>query len=83
MWIIKDSTSGGYTSTGDLSRGAFIAAIENGFLDTAWKKLFGLGLGNCESGTPFSCATALSAEPCELAVKITVAPSFKNFSTVA
>lgn len=56
-FIIKDSTSGGYTSTGDLSRGAFIAAIENGFLDTAWKKLFGLGLGNCESGTIFADAT--------------------------
>lgn len=56
-FIMKDSTSGGYTSTGDLSRGAFIAAIENGFLDTVWKKLFGLGLGNCESGTIFATAT--------------------------
>lgn len=56
-FIIKDSTSGGYTSTGDLSRGAFITAIEKGFLDTIGKKLFGLGLGNCESRTIFADAT--------------------------
>ena len=56
-FIIKDSTSGGYTSSGDLSRGAFILAIEQMFLTTVGKKLFGLGLGNCETKTLFSNET--------------------------
>ena len=56
-FIIKDSTSGGYTSSGDLSRGAFIVAIENLFLLTTEKKIFGLGLGNCEIKTIFADET--------------------------
>lgn len=56
-FIIRDSTTGGYTSTGDLNRGAFIEAIENGFLHTTAEKLFGLGLGNCELETIFANAT--------------------------
>lgn len=56
-FIIKDSTTGGYTSTGDLNRGSFIPEIESNFLDSVEKKMFGLGLGNCESGTFFTNAT--------------------------
>lgn len=56
-FIIKDSTTGGYTSTGDLNRGAFISTIESNFLDTVDKKMLGLGLGNCEPGTIFTDAT--------------------------
>lgn len=56
-FIIKDSTSGGYTSSGDLSRGAFILAIERMFLLTVRQKLFGLGMGNCETKTIFSDET--------------------------
>ena len=56
-FIIKDSTSGGYTSSGDLSRGAFIVAIEHLFLPTTGEKIVGLGLGNCDIKTLFADET--------------------------
>lgn len=38
----------GYTSSGDLNRLTALSTISNDFLTTIPKKLFGLGLGNCD-----------------------------------
>lgn len=49
----------GYTSSGDLNRLNAIAKINQYWLKTPWQRLFGLGLGNCDTAnfafleTPF------------------------------
>lgn len=58
MWEAA-SASRGYTSSGDFNRLNAIARINDRFLLHWWDRLFGLGLGNCETSafavlnTPF------------------------------
>ena len=53
------SSTNGYAGTGDLNRLTGISIVWERFLTTAWEKLFGLGLGNCDTSafsivnTPF------------------------------
>ena len=39
----------GYTGKGDLNRMTCIPIVFNRFLTSGWKRLFGLGLGNCDT----------------------------------
>lgn len=58
-------SSGGYTGSGDMNRMTAIPMSWNNFLQTLPQKLFGLGLGNCDSSplhfltSPFYYANAL------------------------
>ena len=58
-------SSGGYTGNGDMNRMTAIPLSWNTFLKTLPQKLFGLGLGNCDSSplslltSPFYIANAL------------------------
>ena len=45
------SSSKGYTSSGDLNRLGFFPVVNSKFLPTLGKKIFGLGLGNCDYAT--------------------------------
>lgn len=56
-FIIKDTTSGSYSGSGDISRGAFIPIILQNFLVTNKSAILGLGLGNCDKATLFAGAT--------------------------
>lgn len=51
------SSNKGYTSSGDLNRLNFFGTINNEFLGGTWKKIFGLGLGNCDSATGMNIVT--------------------------
>lgn len=59
-WLLEEASADkGYTSAGDLNRLNAIPRINELWLNSAWKRLFGLGLGNCETSgfaivnTPF------------------------------
>lgn len=45
------SSTKGYTSTGDLNRLSFFPVVNNTLLPTWGKRIFGLGLGNCDYAT--------------------------------
>lgn len=47
-WWTSATAKTGYTNTGDMNRFTAITISWNRFLDTGLRKLFGLGLGNCE-----------------------------------
>ena len=50
--ILEVTTSDkGYTSTGDLNRLNAISRINELWLKTPWQRLFGLGLGNCDTAS--------------------------------
>ena len=50
--LLETATSDkGYTGDGDLNRLTTIPIISNSFLTTTMEKLFGLGLGNCDTST--------------------------------
>ena len=50
--ILEVTTSDkGYTSTGDLNRLNAISRINELWLKTPWQRLFGLGLGNCDTSS--------------------------------
>ena len=52
QWMWENAIAGkGYTSSGDLNRLNAIGVINERFLDTGWKQLFGLAMGNCETST--------------------------------
>lgn len=52
QWMWENAVAGkGYTSSGDLNRLNAIPMINEYFLDNGWKRLFGLGMGNCETST--------------------------------
>ena len=44
-------TDKGYTSSGDLNRLNAISKINELWLKTSWQRLFGLGLGNCDTAS--------------------------------
>lgn len=51
-WFLKvGSSDRGYTSSGDLNRLNAIAQINELWLQNGWQKIFGLGLGNCDTST--------------------------------
>ncbi len=59
-WLLsRASTSRGYTMSGDINRLNALAVIDQNFFSSWIQKLFGLGLGNCDSAgyafltTPF------------------------------
>lgn len=59
-WFLENALSNkGYTSSGDLNRLNAIPQINELWLKTPWQRLFGLGLGNCDTSgfaflnTPF------------------------------
>lgn len=59
-WFVENALSDkGYTSAGDLNRLNAIPAINRLWLKTGWERIFGLGLGNCDTSnfallnTPF------------------------------
>ena len=59
-WFMETALSGkGYTSAGDLNRMNAIPQINEMWLKTGWQRIFGLGLGNCDTSgfaflnTPF------------------------------
>ena len=52
QYILESATSDkGYTSTGDLNRLNAISRINELWLKTPWQRLFGLGLGNCDTSS--------------------------------
>ena len=51
-WFLKTATSDhGYTSSGDLNRLNAIPRINELWLKTGWQRVFGLGLGNCDTAS--------------------------------
>lgn len=51
-FLLEVTTSDkGYTSTGDLNRLNAISRINELWLKTPWQRLFGLGLGNCDTSS--------------------------------
>ena len=51
-WFVEAGGSDkGYTSSGDLNRLNAIAKINELWLKTPWQRLFGLGLGNCDTSS--------------------------------
>lgn len=51
-WLTEAGTSDqGYTSSGDLNRLNAISKINELWLKTGWQRVFGLGLGNCDTAT--------------------------------
>lgn len=56
IWETASSTQG-YTGKGDMNRLTAISMSWNGFLDTPLRKLFGLGLGNCDYASGFDFIT--------------------------
>jgi hypothetical protein len=47
----KAVSNKGYTSSGDMNRLNAISVINDQFLKNGWARLFGLGMGNCETST--------------------------------
>ena len=59
-WFYETATSGkGYTSAGDINRLNAFSQINDRWLTDSWSRIFGLGLGNCDTAgfeivnTPF------------------------------
>lgn len=51
-WLWENAISSkGYTSSGDMNRLNAISVINEQFLKNGWARLFGLGMGNCETST--------------------------------
>ena len=51
-WLWENAISNkGYTSSGDMNRLNAISVINDQFLKNGWARLFGLGMGNCETST--------------------------------
>lgn len=51
-WLWEKAVSNkGYTSSGDINRLNAIPVINDQFLKNGWARLFGLGMGNCETST--------------------------------
>lgn len=51
-WFLEAASSDhGYTSSGDLNRLNAIPQINELWLKNGWQRLFGLGLGNCDTST--------------------------------
>ncbi len=59
MQLIEYATSTkGYTSSGDLNRLFFFSQVNRLFLTTPIRRIFGLGLGNCDYATGISAVTS-------------------------